>query len=537
MSSLNIAATLHTHMKQDVSLMSAETAVEKLLTSCIAFVRGVQESPCPINRLPPELLNHVFDYIPTRPQIPVTPTRDASTAFRIWGPTVLDTRSSVVLSQVCWYWRDVCLQSSTMWAHILDSQPFELDTLLERSRELPLKVLMTFSELRSLQFLSEQSHGIQELHWIQLDMQRSGACLSFPAPALRTLTLTGPRSSTSYHGADSYLDDSCPILFSNQTTALAHLSLCSLPWLPHNRFDNLTCLYIDSCHGPNLLIRLLSLLSGCPLLEHLVLSALSDLAPARADDVVALGALRTLVLKQVSADDGALLLRHLALPASTALRLADIFPCAASLPEALAVLPPVSGVTRLALDLTAGRPCVCAVGEESGVRVDEYTSWFHYEFWLGTAPVLVSRAQVRELWLRASGPVDRKHGAALHSLIKALPELELLVVNDDVVELLSSMQGTVPTCSGLTSIHVHCEGRIAARSIVDGLLANKTQLAGKSVVVCCMPAFRFVREEWKELDKCFRSVEYRFCESTPEMAMPTVCSVAGHMLWPSWREA
>ncbi|KAH9836616.1 uncharacterized protein C8Q71DRAFT_758785 [Rhodofomes roseus] len=540
MYSLDLVATLHPRMKQDVYSMNAEALqpVDDIPASCVALIRQPHGSICTMNRLPPELLGHIFKHVLATPHVQETPTRDAFTAFQIWRPTILDTTSSLVLSHVCRYWREVCLQSPTMWSHAVDSQSIPRDVLLELSRGLPLKILTISPESRWLPALSEQSKRIQELHWIQVDIDHSRSCLSFPAPSLLTVTLTGPRAPTSYQTLDSPLEDNFPVLFSDQTPSLAHLSLSSLPWLPRNRFDNLTCLYIDSCHGHNLLFRLLSLLGGCPRLENLIISALPDFASAHSiNGTVTLGALRTLVLKQLGADDIALLLRYLALPTSTAVRLTDIFPCAASLPEALAVLPPAGAATKLAIDLTAAEPCVYAVGDQSGVRVDEYTSWFHYEFWLATASMLVSRAQIKELWLRASAPIDGKHGAALHNLIKALPELELLVVDESVVQLLGNMRGSVafPTCPSLASVHVHCEGRAEARAIVDALLANRTQIGCKRVVVYCMPDFTFVREDWAELEACFRSLEYQRCRNTPEMAMPEVCCAPGHMLWPSWR--
>ncbi|TFY59697.1 hypothetical protein EVJ58_g5621 [Rhodofomes roseus] len=393
-----------------------------------------------------------------------------------------------------------------MWSHAVDSQSIPRDVLLELSRGLPLKILTISPESRWLPALSEQSKRIQELHWIQVDIDHSRSCLSFPAPSLLTVTLTGPRAPTSYQTLDSTLEDNFPVLFSDQTPSLAHLSLSSLPWLPRNRFDNLTCLYIDSCHGHNLLFRLLSLLGGCPRLENLILSALPDFASAHSiNGTVTLGALRTLVLKQLGADDIALLLR--------------------------------SGDKACDRSNRGGALRFTLWAINRGVRVDEYTSWFHYEFWLATASMLVSRAQIKELWLRASAPIDGKHGAALHNLIKALPELELLVVDESVVQLLGNMRGSVafPTCPSLASVHVHCEGRAEARAIVDALLANRTQIGCKRVVVYCMPDFTFVREDWAELEACFRSLEYQRCRNTPEMAMPEVCCAPGHMLWPSWR--
>lgn len=498
----------------------------------------------PISVLPPELLSIIFNYISTRPSVDETPTRDPSTAFKIWDPTVLDASVSLVLVQVCRHWRDVCMQSSALWSHVVDCLVSTIpppEVAIERSRGQPLKVLFTSPKPRLADTLAEHSHRIQELHWISLDLQRDIPYLSFPAPSLRTLTLTGPRTPTSYDYPDSPPDhDHLPTLFNNHTPRLSRLSLSNLTWLPHTSLGSLTHLYLDSSRAPHLFACLLALLSGTPRLEHLVLSALPELAPEHSPTTtapVALNALRTLVLKSLSADSSAALLGRLALPASTALRIADTFPCTVSLPTALAPLAPVRAATRLALDLTRARPSVCAVGDAAGVRVDEYTSWYHYQFWLEMAHMAVSQARIKELWVRASAGVDAKHAGALCTLLRALPQLELLVVDDAVVELMRSMRGCTafPECPSLTSVHVLCEGRLEASAIVEVLLANETQLAGKHVRVCCMPGFPFVPDEWKALDGHFHSIEYLACECTPAMAMPDICSNPGHILWPSWR--
>ena len=495
-----------------------------------------------INALPPELLSLIFDHVPTRPRVEEAPTKDPYTAFQIWDPTILDTSVSLVLMQVCRYWRNVCLQSSALWSHVIDSGESVFPGLVvERSRTHPLNVLFTSAKPRLAGILPEHGHRIQELHWISLDLQQNSSHLRFPAPSLHTLTLTGPRTPASHSYPGSPPDYSeFPTLFSDHTPCLSRLSLSNIAWLPRTSLYSLTHLYIDSCHVPNLFSRLLALLNGTPHLEHLVLSALPELAPAQprpASAPIALNALRTLVLKSLSADSCAALLAHLALPASNALHVADIFPCTISLPTALSALPSVRAATRLALDLTRERPSVCAVGDVAGVRVDEYSSWYHYQFWLEAAHLIVSQAQIKELWVRAGGSVDAKHAGALRNLIEALPQLEYLVVDDAVVELMSSMQGcaALPECPSLTSVYVLCEGHLGAYPIVKGLLANETQLASKHVRVCCMPGFAFVRDEWKALDERFHSVGYLTCEGAPVMAMPELCGEPRHLLWPSWR--
>ncbi|EPS99626.1 hypothetical protein FOMPIDRAFT_1050418 [Fomitopsis schrenkii] len=504
----------------------------------------LQKQANPINTLPPELLSLIFGYLPERPGVDGAPTRDPATAFQIWNPTILDTNVSLVLTQVCRYWRDVCLQSSVLWSHVVDSpESINLppEVIIERSREQPLKVLLTSTKPRLASMLSEHGHRIQELHWISLDLQRNDHLLSFPAPSLRTLTLTGPRAPPSYEYPNSPPDDShLPTLFSNHIPRLERLSLSDLTWFPLTGLGSLTHLYLDSCRGPKLTSRLLTLLGNTPHLEHLVLSALPDLAlahPRTTEAPIALTALRTLVLNSLSADSCAALLAHLSLPLSAALRIADIFPCAASLPSALAGLPPVRAATRLALDLTRAQPSVCAVGGAAGVRVHGYTSWFHYEFWLGAAQHIVSQAQIKELWVTAGGRIDVKHGAALCDLVGALPELELLVVDDAVVELMGSMRGgkPFPACPCLMSVHVLCEGRLDASAIVDALIVHEAQLTSRHVRVCCSPGFLFMADDWRELDQRFHSVEYEAYEHTPKMAMPESCNNPGHILWPSWR--
>ena len=123
-----------------------------------------------------------------------------------------------------------------------------------------------------------------------------------------------------------------------------------------------------------------------------------------------------------------------------------------------------------------------AVGAGAGVRVDEYTSWFHYEFWLGAARQVISEARIKELWVRARGTIEAKHRAALCELVTALPDLELLVVDEAVVELMGSTGGhsPFPECPSRVSVHVSCG-------------------------------------------------------DTLQMVLPEVCSNPGHILWPSWR--
>ncbi|KAL6298573.1 hypothetical protein BKA93DRAFT_46859 [Sparassis latifolia] len=207
-------------------------SLERFLLHALSLVRISLNGACPVNRIPPELLEHIFEHVldPERPW-----------QLFDWPSSKLrSTRRLTTLTQVCHHWREICINCPSLWTYIVDiprgSLQSSLPIFLTRSKSAPLKVLLTETCASFMDdLLQSHSTRIQELRMRSFSKTRIHLSLDFGAPALEQLTIIGNDQTSS---------DFRPVLFRGNAPRLKVLTLHT-SWLPNNRFGSLTHLF---CH-------------------------------------------------------------------------------------------------------------------------------------------------------------------------------------------------------------------------------------------------------------------------------------------------
>ena len=200
----------------------------------------------PINKLPPELLFQVFDFVGPGPAI-------------------------IPLSQVCRRWRDVALSSPTLWS-VIGACSRLVPLFLQRSLDSPLQVRGIVAHHDDKEFLGCLTYLETVIHRVisfavdfRVMIHEPLPRLTYAAPALERLSVIAPPHSTM--SIPQMLD----MLFGGGMPSLRELVLerC-LPW-PNCLSSSITSLtLINSCDlGP--CHNLLSILESCANVEVLML--------------------------------------------------------------------------------------------------------------------------------------------------------------------------------------------------------------------------------------------------------------------------
>ncbi|KAL7285982.1 hypothetical protein ACG7TL_001097 [Trametes sanguinea] len=233
------------------------------------------------SQLPPEVLLHIFKFAVHAPE----DGADGGLSLKHRSSRVVaSTRALHSLTHVCKWWRDVALNSSTLWTRIDNHKPAQLDAFLARSRSAPISVhvstndsdyLDTFirghsGRLRRLDITAESNvYGVH-------DPMCLDALFQSKAPVLECLTIAVHHSYV-HKGATS-------LLFQERVSTLHSLAISyfdSFPCIPANYFPRLTHLYVSHKYlGVPLLEHLPLLLVNTPALQHLHVSLCAFAAEA-----------------------------------------------------------------------------------------------------------------------------------------------------------------------------------------------------------------------------------------------------------------
>ena len=226
-----------------------------------------RNSHLPIFILPPEILARIFHLLV------------------LDEPLLLGRRNLgwIGVTHVCWHWRQVALDDSSLWARIrgttvntkwilellvraknvpLDIE-FNLNTVMRASPEKLLIILPHLSHTRHLRF-----HGLSKPHFD--DVQE---ICSLEAPALEYFELTAITKFSM-----TFRDLGENMLFKGHSPRLRTLSLSRvvIPWsiIPRGQLTHLKIAYFDEdVHSPGDLNQLIDLLVNCPALEILALES------------------------------------------------------------------------------------------------------------------------------------------------------------------------------------------------------------------------------------------------------------------------
>jgi len=226
----------------------------------------IQNASVPVNRLPPEILAHIFSFVQLHSQGP---------SFRL--PKYHNKWMKV--TRVCQHWRTVALSFPYLWSHVHVRKPLDRKIAMknvERSAQSPLNVYCTIvapplaDEVNILSLVAEQMHRLQELH-IHWTIPHETSLWDLiipptPAPNLEVLSLIGSWD-------DSVSNLTLPPIFQNTTPRLRKLTFTRISSWPHNDFCGLTHLSLfDQRDGRVSLPNFLAMLKSSPNIEELLLN-------------------------------------------------------------------------------------------------------------------------------------------------------------------------------------------------------------------------------------------------------------------------
>ncbi|PIL32843.1 hypothetical protein GSI_04960 [Ganoderma sinense ZZ0214-1] len=473
--------------------ISTSEHVEATLLNAVAALRRTRNSLRPVNKLPPELLSHIFSLVPG-------PARGHGSLG--WTPdfgphAIAPVVDLLPLLAVCSRWRSVATSSSFLWSTIdnRNQHAFSissgyrpvrgfLDVHISRTSLLhgssiprqPFELDTSFLDL-----LLHDGHRVRELFadvpavFLRVLMQLSGESLQ---RCILFLTESDDVDSVRAGGP----------LFRGCTPKLKSLIIKNVLIIPSNDFPSLTHLILE-CAGfhlyefPYAFSDILQFLSRCPNLEVLHLFALDaghfrDLPDGRVAAPVALRCLRKFSNEEVVFDrtrDYPLeysgpgfrraILEHLQLSPDCLVRLSTILPD--DLARTLRSLPfdkPLTSVYLTGYDASSSLvngnhlewECFALMATDPsrhrGVRIDFQMPGMRYgsrpaaaaldgarevvRDAIRTAPLLEG---VNELWV--TPPANVLLGEP-HSLLEAFPSLTTLVLGLSVVPI--TPPSTVP---------------------------------------------------------------------------------------------
>ncbi len=241
----------------------------------------LHNAAAPINRLPAEILVHIFSNLLQERRI--DSTHDFADR---WSFLAFDPRPIRPVLEVCQHWRQLALSTPTLWAHANNGNIN--DRYLSLSRNAPLTVSLTW-----LRFTPEMCRSciqagsritvlhihipeasIRYPHSLRKDtLSRLSRFLAeFPADSLRHCSIAFPSA------ASEIMDT---VLFRGGGQSLRSLHLSGMRFLPQIAFPKLNRLFIDrptrSQRGDTNLASwtigdLVTFLAGCPDVQELVLA-------------------------------------------------------------------------------------------------------------------------------------------------------------------------------------------------------------------------------------------------------------------------
>ncbi|OCH85678.1 hypothetical protein OBBRIDRAFT_891022 [Obba rivulosa] len=501
---------------------SLRTASRALETSLVA-VRARLNYSCHINQLPPETLATIFDHVPPVVKIVTSP----------WKSSVKDCTKLVPVTHVCKYWRAVALGASFLWRHISPSFPAQVS--VERSRNQPLYICAESEQQEVLHKVMHSGRPIVELEYD--GMLDKGTILAYPAPSLRSLTLS------SYFGDLSRIEPDRPKLFDGQAPRLEQLSFtdmfCSMP---SNTFPALKRLHLSDCIGIQS-SDLFSFFSASLGLEHLVMTRIDISIDRGIKSPIHMDHLCTVFITEVSDETVNMILSGISVNEDTVMHLArrDTL----TVPQCY----PKTNLRRLALWYTHHAVSIMATGSSTGIlstcfhygRTHEQNYAFH-----GLRKLPLS--QITELWAEAL-PSTERQTSSINMLLPNLTSLTTLHDNVSgtgyVLKHFIEDQSNPPLCPDLRTVHIRSDDN-DDEPLNVGLIckfAERRKLSGcpiTRIVINTTERERpwpdhYFKRILKELKKYIREVEFEWGH-LPSMAMPALCNNRVHNRWKPWNE-
>lgn len=396
-----------------------------MISAVLLQLRSRINALSPLDRLPPEVLLNIFELF-------VHPSCNDSVLHlnsdeRISTP--VRTRQLLTITHVCRRWREVSLNTATLWTRADDFKPAQLDAFLERSRDAAISLHLQAERAGTLtRFLAKCGHRLKHLDiTLHTDsLSRVPTLQAFRAPNLQSLTLV------SQEDLDVDPGDPEPVLFCDRVSSLRALAVDpAYICIPSNEFPHLTHLYLAKVSSRflsrDVLSILLQLLSNTPALQYLHIEGLSRKASSTvAARTASLRSLRGLTCGTSDLQSALCLLNIIDIPADVAIRL-DRLECFApdhvSLAQPLPCQALLASFTRLEVATEGEELHLVADGARSGLWMQVQCVGGDWGEWLARLCTMFPLSSVTTLQASA---VD-KH--VIPSLLRQLPRLTTVAVH------------------------------------------------------------------------------------------------------------
>ena len=302
-------------------------ALEYDALQVLSLVRSMKNTFAPANRIPPEVLSLIPDYVEDKDK----------------------DKNLIVLTHVCRSWREIFISRSLLWTWLDFTNVEKTQVYIERSKSTPLEIhleppygeeafLLAIPHIRRLKTLSAYGDP-DELLPVLVEH------FSCPLPLLDDLTID-------FQG---YQPPPLPEnLFDGDFSSLCKLTLGAIISLPWRDLSNLTMFKLYDVPEDNILLtQLLDFFESAPYLRHIQLHySLPSFSNAPTKRVVSLPHLKDLSIK--ADQPHSILLNHLSIPAGASLRLEFEFddedsPISSYFPKSLDCLRNLSHITAVNL--------------------------------------------------------------------------------------------------------------------------------------------------------------------------------------------
>ena len=271
------------------------SALEHDALEVLSLVRSMKNSVVPVNRIPPEILSLILDYLEGRDK----------------------DKNLIKLTHVCRSWRDIFISHSSLWTRLDFKDVDKTRVYIERSKSVPLDIhFPEFYQKEASLLVIPHTHRLKTLlvlgflHRILPFLVEHFSC---PLPLFDKLMIT----PSCYHGPA--LPDQ---LFNGNLSSLRELTLAGVNTpLPWRDLSNLTTFNLRKFHEDEILLsQLLDFFESAPYLRHIRLDKSSPSScDAPSERVVSLPHLKDLSI--ITERTHSALFDHLSIPAGAFLYL------------------------------------------------------------------------------------------------------------------------------------------------------------------------------------------------------------------------
>ncbi|KAL1940558.1 hypothetical protein VTO73DRAFT_7993 [Trametes versicolor] len=215
---------------------------EAVALSVLLDLRSRINALSPLDRLPPEILLHIFEHLACCSYY------DDVTPLDYWDrlKTPVRTRQLFVITHVCRRWREVSLNVAGLWKRANDFKPDRIDTFLERSRDAAISLHLQIERIGTLTQSPLLMPTLNNSH----------------IPVCQKLSRTIPQAysppllKTGYSATMRLLNTSTYQLVSVQHTSETHYAILSHVWDPNGEqtFQDVNAIHtaVRSCRQDTL---------------------------------------------------------------------------------------------------------------------------------------------------------------------------------------------------------------------------------------------------------------------------------------------